>query len=78
MAHPDDLAFYLECGCEIMDSTLGFQRMPDGYHLMLNADRSHFFWFEKATGRESAIHWNKWAVFHWAKFDAREKEGQQQ
>lgn len=70
MSHPDDFDFYLECGCDVMDHSLGIQKMPEGYHLMLNADGTHFFWMELATGRESAIHWNKWAVYRGARHDA--------
>ncbi|PRD42063.1 hypothetical protein C5748_18065 [Phyllobacterium phragmitis] len=70
MPHPDDFDYYLENGCEVMDHTLGIQKMPDGYHLLLNADGSHFFWMEKETGRESSIHWDKWAVYRGAVTDS--------
>lgn len=63
----DNYYFLLECGCEDRSGSLGIQRMPDGYALMLNADRDFYFWVEKATGRESAYHWDKWAVYRWAK-----------
>ena len=68
--HQDDYHFYLECGCVDCSASLGIQKMPEGYALMLNADHSHFFWMEKASGRESATHWNKWAVYRWSKQDA--------
>ena len=70
MLHPGDYAYYLSAGCEEMSHCLGIQSMPDGYSLMLNADASHFFWMERATGRESCIHWDKWAVYRGAKADA--------
>ena len=70
MAHPDDLDFYLSCGCEIMDHSLGIQKMPTGYHLILDGDGMYFSWFEIATGREGANHWNKWAVYRGAKTDS--------
>lgn len=70
MAHPDDFDFYLSCGCEIMDYSLGIQKMPEGYHLMLDADGMYFFWMERATGRESSIDWDKWAVWRGAVTDA--------
>ncbi len=70
MAHPDDFRFYLEIGCTVHDHALGIQKMPEGYHLMLDADRMYFFWMEEATGRESAIHWNKWAVYRGARTEA--------
>ena len=70
MAHPDDFDFYLECGCSLMDHSLGIQKMPKGYHLLLDSDQMYFFGIERATGRECAIHWDKWAVYRWAKQDA--------
>lgn len=75
MPHPDDYAFLLECGCEDWSNTLGIQKMPDGFALMLNADRSHFFLIDRATGRESAVHWDRWAVYRWAKEAAAEAKG---
>lgn len=71
MAHPDDYRFAQECGCDVIDHSLGIQKMPEGYHLMLDADGMYFFWMEEATGRESVIHWNKWAVYRGACDDAR-------
>lgn len=71
MSHPDDFDFYLECGCEVMDHSLGIQKMPDGYHLLIDADGMYFFWMEKATGRESCTHWDKWAVYRGAREDAK-------
>src|SRR3546814_10229940 len=66
MAHPDDFEFYQEIGCEVMNHSLGIQTMPEGYHLMLDADGMYFFWMEEATGREGAIPWSKWAVYRGA------------
>jgi hypothetical protein len=43
--------------------------MPEGYALMLNPDRSHFYWLRR-DGAESAQHWNMWAIYQWAKQDA--------
>ncbi|MGE0231743.1 MAG: hypothetical protein AB7O39_03370 [Flavobacteriaceae bacterium] len=70
MAHPDDFDYLVEIGCEVMDRTLGIHEMPAGYHLMLNLDRTHFFWMERATGRCSDEHWDKWASYRGAKADA--------
>lgn len=70
MPSPDDLEYLLDCGCTVCDASLGIQKMPDGYHLMLNADCSHFFWVERATGRYSVVHWDKWAIYRGAKEDA--------
>jgi len=54
--------------------SLGIQKMPEGYDLML-ADDTHYFWVERATERESSFHWDKWAVYRGAKKDALKKEG---
>lgn len=66
--HPD-LKFYIECGCKVCDKSLGIQEMPVGYSLVLNADKSHFFWFDISTGRESSLHWSMWAVYRGARND---------
>ena len=76
MAHPDDYQYYLNCGCEDVSHCLGFQSMPDGYALMLDADRMYFFWMEKATGRGSSIHHDRWAVRRGAISDAARRTGQ--
>lgn len=52
-----------------MSQSLGIVQMPEGYALMLDADRMHYYWIRE-DGAESAIHWNKWAVYNWAKTDA--------
>lgn len=70
MAHPDDYGYYLDCGCADMSYSLGIQKMPEGYALMLDADGMFFFWMHKDTGRESDIHWSKWAVYRGAKAHA--------
>ena len=62
--HPD-YDFCKDLGCR--EVSLGIQKMPDGYALFLNADQSHYFWFNKFTGVESDIHWSKWAVYRGAK-----------
>lgn len=72
MAHPDDYDFYLRQGCQDVSHCLGIQTMPEGYALMLDADEMYFFWMEKATGRESVISWDKWAVYRGAIRDAQE------
>ena len=80
MAHPDDYDFLLGCGCKDASHILGFQTMPDGYSLMLDADGMYFFWIERATGRESVPTWDKWAVYRGAKADAAPRtagEGEQ-
>lgn len=69
MPHPDDYTYYLNSGCEDVSHCLGFRPMPEGYALMLDADRMFFFWMERSTGRESDIHWDRWAVYRGAKSD---------
>ena len=59
---------HVSIGCHCMDDILGIQKMPDGYALMLNADETHFYWL-RYDGVESAIHWDKWAVYRAAKAD---------
>lgn len=50
-------------------NSLGIQDMPDGYALMLNPDETHYYWL-RWDGVESAIHWNRWAVYRGAKANA--------
>jgi len=57
-------------GCVDKSNSLGIRRMPDGYALMLNADYSHYYWL-RHDGEESVIHWDKWAVYKWAKNDSQ-------
>lgn len=45
--------------------SLGIRSMPDGYTLMQNRD-GYYFWLENATGRESVIHWDNWAIYRGA------------
>ena len=76
MAHPDDYAFLLECGCRDASASLGVQYMPDGYSLMLDADGMYFFWMDRATGRQSVPTWDKWAVYRGAKAVAARSKGE--
>lgn len=48
--------------------SLGFCNMPEGYALMLNPDRTHYYWL-RWDGMESAICWDRWAVYRGAKTD---------
>jgi len=57
-----------------VDDSLGIKRMPKGYALMLDGDEMYFYW-RCEDGRESAIHWNKWAVWRGAMEDARRMRG---
>ena len=60
-------------GCTCMDHALGIQRMPAGYHLMLDGDGMYFYWLREADGAESVIHWDKWAVWRGARADAEQR-----
>lgn len=55
-------------GAHRCDSMLGIQTMPPGYALMLNSDSTHFYWLRE-DGCCSAIHWDKWKIYLWAKQD---------
>ena len=46
--------------------------MPDGYNLM-QAESGHFYYL-RSDGYTSAIHWNRWAVYWWAKRDAEQRK----
>jgi hypothetical protein len=48
-------------GCERRDSALGIQNMPQGYALMLDADRIYYFWL-RHDGAEGPVCWDKWWV----------------
>ena len=59
---------YVSGGCTDYSDRLGFCDVPMGYALLLNRDESHFFYI-KEDGKESSIHWDKWAVYNWIKAD---------
>ena len=44
---------------------LGFKKMPPGY-LLIGLDSGHFLFERESDEEESAIHWNRWAVWRWA------------
>ena len=56
------IADYEAMGCRRVDRSLGIQKMPEGYALMIDADEIYFFWLDK-DGNTSVEHWNKWAVW---------------
>lgn len=72
------VADYEAHGAERRDSAMGIQHMPTGYALMLNADRTHYFWL-RHDGVEGPIGWDKWRVrrnaFSNAAHIAKEQEG---
>ena len=59
---------HVDLGCHEMSHSLGIQAMPEGYALMLNRDKTHFYWL-RHDGIESCICWDKWAVYRGAKTD---------
>jgi hypothetical protein len=63
---------HVRLGCVDKSHSLGIRKMPEGYALMLNADYSHYYWL-RHDGGESVIHWNKWEVYRWAKYDCAKK-----
>lgn len=50
-----------DLGCLHMPRALGMHRMPEGYALMLNYDRTHYFWINHES-REGGIEWDRWRV----------------
>jgi hypothetical protein len=52
-------------GCCDASKSLGIVQMPEGFALMLNPDRTHYYYL--SATQESCIHWNKWAIYRWAK-----------
>lgn len=59
-------------GARYCVSDLGFQDMPNGYALFLNPDESHYY-FVRDDGYESAVHWDKWAIYRWARADVSQR-----
>lgn len=55
---------YEKSGCIDMSQSLGIQKMPGGYALILNSDRTHYFWITGSL--ESVISWDKWAAYRGA------------
>lgn len=58
------IAGYERNGCIDKSKALGIQSMPDGYALILNSDRTHYFWI--TVSLESCISWDKWATYRGA------------
>jgi hypothetical protein len=61
-------------GCSNRSNSLGIQRMPEGYALMLDGDAMYFYWL-RFDGNQSCIHWNKWAVRKGAMIDTARTKG---
>ena len=55
---------YESSGCIDMSKSLGIQKMPVGYALMLNSDGTHYFWITDSA--ESVISWDKWSAYRGA------------
>lgn len=64
--YKNNYEYYLDDGCEDYSDSLGFIKMPKGYYLLLNSDRTHFFGINEDNA-ESSICCDKWKVYHWAK-----------
>ena len=60
---------YEESGCADVSKSLGIQKMPIGYALILNSDRTHYFWI--TANLESCISWDKWAAYRGAVDDSK-------
>lgn len=52
---------------------LGIQQMPSGYTILLNDDRTHYYWLCE-DGREGPIDWNRWRTRRRAILDQLEKQ----
>lgn len=63
------IADHVECGCRYSNGSLGIQDMPPGYALMLDADELYYYWL-RADGVTSDIHWSQWAIRKGAIADA--------
>ena len=61
----EHIADHERLGCTNKSDSLGIQKMPPGYALMLDADNMYFYWL-RHDGKESDISWDKWAIYHWA------------
>ena len=56
---------------------LGIKKMPPGY-LLIGLDSGHFLFERESDEEESAIHWNRWAVWRWAWQDYQANQQQQE
>ena len=71
MSNLDELECFVK-DCELVGArrvSLGIREMPKGYALMLNCDRTHYYWL-RYDGAESCIDWDKWSVYRGAKADS--------
>lgn len=66
------VAEYVKSGCYNVSGSLGIQKMPAGYALMLNSDQTHFFWL-RFDGIVSVIDWDKWSCYRGAKLNKLEE-----
>jgi|UniRef100_A0A6H1ZB33 hypothetical protein len=60
---------HVSLGCSERSKTLGFQKMPEGYALMLDHDEAFFYWL-RADGVHSDINWDPWSIYRSARMDA--------
>lgn len=68
----DQICDHEQQGSEHVSDSLGFCKMPQGYALMLNPDRSHYYWL-RHDGAEGPIDWNKWRVYKSAKLNGESR-----
>ena len=64
------VAYHVRTGSYRADESLGIQKMPFGYALMIDPDEIYFYWI-RHDGQEGPEHWNKWAVYRMAKANAK-------
>ena len=67
---------YIDIGCQYTPRALGFQSMPEGYALMVNADCTHYFWICE-DGRDSCIG-SMWGVYYGAKEDQEDQNAREE
>lgn len=56
---------FVSIGCTHAPNALGFAKMPEGFALMIDSDGMYYFYV--SVDGESCNHWDKWAVYRWAK-----------
>ena len=54
-------------------TNFGKVRPPAGYDVLSNPDGTHYYWVCH-DGRESVIHWDRWAAYRGAKVDAERRD----
>lgn len=70
-----ELAYHLKSGSSQMK--IGFHAAPEGYAIMIDADRTMFYWL-RYDGMTSTPCCDKWATYRGAIEDVKLNEGQTQ